>query len=143
VGDNQMSTRDISPIEDLQNYSVLQPQHTMRQMREFVLNESELHQISLMNSLASAFFSASSASFLFAVGLGTSALIQGSLTEKGIVLLWLGLPIGFLLSLGFALAGFWATKQRSSILDKIQKQSLDIQQIPIPQNFTNPIISDK
>ncbi len=113
-------------------------------MREFVVNEAELYQISLLHTLASGFFSAASASALFAIGLVTSAIIQGSLTEKGTVLLQLGVPFGGILTLAFAGAGWWATHKRSSILKDIKEGAVEIQQIPQPQiSVTNPSVSHK
>lgn len=114
-----------------QQYSELQFRHTVREMRQFVVTEAELDQISLLNTLTSAFFSMASGSFLFAIGLWTSATMQGTISEKGTVLLQFGGIAGAVLALLFAVIGSLAWWKRKSIVDKLKRQAHDIDQISL------------
>ena len=77
-------------------------------MRQYVLTDAELFDISLLNTITNYCFSAASGTLLFVVGLATSAIIEGKLTEKGIALLQLGIPVGLVLVIVFVTRLVWS-----------------------------------
>jgi len=98
-------------------------------MKEFVLNEAELDKLSILNTLASTLFSFAAASFFFALGLLTSAIIQGTLTERASGFVLFGEWAGFLLSALFLAGGIWAFLAKRSTLSEIKEQAVPIDQI--------------
>ncbi len=119
-------------------------------MKEFVLTEAELDDISLLNTLASGFFSAASGAFLFAVGLYTSAVMQDNLSEGANALLQFGGWVGLILTVICASAGIWAWHKRRSRLTEIKRQAVTIDQmstvvvVPRPQSDApTPPVPDK
>jgi mannose/fructose/N-acetylgalactosamine-specific phosphotransferase system component IIC len=98
-------------------------------MREYVVTEAELDQISLLNTMASAFFSAASAAASFAVSLFASATVQGSLTEGATVFVHTGEIVGGILATGFAIAGCVALFKKRSKVSDIRRQAIPIDQV--------------
>ena len=111
-------------------------------MKEYVLAEAELDQISLLNTLASAFFSAASAAGLFAVGLYATATIQGNLSEGASVFVQFGEIVGGIFAGVFALVGLWALRKKKSKVSEIRSQSVVIDQVAVfttsPPTFSQP-----
>ena len=103
-------------------------------MRQFVVAEAELDQISLLNTATNWLFSAASGAFLFALGLAVNGIIEGNLTEKGMALLQFGIPSGVLLSIIFTGVGILSWWKRRSILNNLKQQSEDIDQISLVTN---------
>lgn len=124
---NPSSDKPLSPPVS-QQFSSLQPRHTSRQMRQYVLDEAELDSISLLNTAASWCFSAASGVFLFGVGVVVSVIIDGSLTEKGEVMVWVVVPAAFIFASALAIVGWLAWKKKRSVLSALKGQSLDIDQ---------------
>ena len=137
------TTGSLSPPAPVQG-SRIEHGHTVRRMRELVIYEKELDDVGLLNTLSWTCFSAASGCFLFAIGLITSAVIQGfgSLPVEAIVLLKLGIPIGLVLSAGFAFAGYFLARRKHSTLSAMKQQAEDIEQIaPSPIPGTYPLTS--
>lgn len=109
-------------------------------MRQYVVTEAELNDISLLNTVVNWCFSAATGSLLFAVGLVVNACFQGTLTEKGIALLYFGAPAGGILALFFAIMGVLALQKKRSVLGELKRQSLDIDQTSLvtSPNLTQP-----
>lgn len=124
-----------------QQFSSLPHTHTVRQMKEFVLTEAELDDISLLNTLASGFFAAASGAFLFAVGLYTSAIMQGTLSEKATALLQFGGVTGLILAVACVGVGSWAWCKRRSRLTEIKRQAVAIDQMSAVSSQPQPDIS--
>lgn len=116
----------LSPFPDQRSRIERRP--TVRKLREFVVFEPELDHVSLLNSLTAAFFSAASASLAFPIGLITTALMQDTISERAQGMLWIGVPGGLLLALGFAIAACWALKTKGSASGQLKSQAIDIEQ---------------
>lgn len=103
-------------------------------MRELLIYERELDEVGLLNTLATGFISAASASFLFAVGLVTNWLMQGTIDAKGTALLQFGGIAGTVLALGFLGAGIWLWRKRGSRISEIKTQAINVEQVaqPVP-----------
>ncbi len=124
-----------------QNFSSLSHKHTRRELKDFVLTEAELSQIGLLNTLSSWFFSVASGAFLYALGLYTSAEIQGVLSERANAFAQYGESewTGGILAVAFFLAGLWAWNKRRSTLSAITKEAVEVDQLgtvadPRPQS---------
>jgi hypothetical protein len=114
---------------NLQPYSSLQPRHTTRQMTEYIVTETELSSISLLNTLTAAFFSFSSGAFMYSVGLWSDTYMQSTLTEKAIGFTQFGEVAGLVIAFLFVVAGVFTWIRRRSILNEIKKQSVYINQL--------------
>lgn len=111
--------------------SSIKPAHTVRTMRELNIYEEELDHVSLLNSLSAWCFSAASGSALFAIGLITNASMQEDVSQRAWGVLFVGVPIGVLLSAGFLVAAFWALKAKGSRVSAMKRQAVDIEpQVP-------------
>ena len=105
---------------------------TVRRMRELLVYERELEEVGRLNILTSAFFSAASGCFLFAVGLVVNWLMEGKIDAKGTALLQFGGIAGTLFAIGFTGAGYWAWKTRGTLLDEMKKGAIDVSQSAQP-----------
>lgn len=106
--------------------SAINPVYTVRPVKQVVVYETELDHIGMLNTLASSLFSAASAFFLFAVGLVTSWLIQGKLTDKGAALLQFGAPVGALLGIALLVLGVWTSKTRNSTVQDLKNSAVEV-----------------
>ncbi len=97
-------------------------------MKEYVLTDAELDEISLLNTLASVCFSIASAAILFAVGLLSSAVIQGTLSERAIGFVQMGEWTGFTIGGLAMIFGIWAWAKRYSKVNLIKRQAEEVEQ---------------
>ncbi len=97
-------------------------------MKEYVITEAELDEISLLNTLASVCFSLGSAAILFAVGLLSSAVIQGTLSERANGFVQMGEWVGFIIG-GLAMFfGILAWVKRYSKVNLIKRLAEEVEQ---------------
>ena len=122
--------------------SRIESRATVRTLRQLVIYEPEIDHLSLLNSLTAFFASAASASFFFVIGLATNALMQDNMSERAQGALWVGVPVGLLLTIGFAAAALWALHSRDSASDALKTQAKDIQQ-ELPPPIPAPPVLDK
>ncbi len=108
-------------------------------MRELLVYDHELEDVGMLSTLATGFFSAASGCLFFVIGLITTALMQDKLGDKAIATLQLGIPVGIILMLAFTSAGIWAKKNRSSRVETMKQQAIDIEQDNAPLGALGPV----
>ncbi len=126
----QSGATDAAPsLSPSQPHSSLPHTHTRRSMKEYVVTEAELDQISLLNTLSSWFFSAASAAASFAVSLYAGATIQGTLSEGATVFVQTGEIVGGVLAAVFTGVGIWSLRKKQSKVSEIRNQAVAIDQM--------------
>lgn len=106
-------------------------------MREFIVYETELDTVSLLNVQASGFYAAASGTLFFGLGVIANYFMQET-TSWGFAFTVLALPAATILTIGFALGGYQVSRRRTSILAKIKSESLDVPQSPVPDMLSEP-----
>jgi len=100
-------------------------------MRELIVYEKELDDISLLNSLSAWCFTAASGSIFFVIGLIVDALMQSPISDMGKGAIWIAVPIGAVLGIGFIASGTWAWLKKRSNIEEIKSQAVEIEQQPL------------
>ena len=106
--------------------STVQMFYVQRAMRVYALPESELKSVSLMNTLASVFFSVASGLFSLAVGIWINSLFQIEMSSAGEILAKAFAPLALFLAMVSGALGIWALYTRGSTLKTIQDESNEI-----------------
>jgi hypothetical protein len=94
-----------------------------RQMRAFAIVANEVRTISMMNTLATIFFSVGTTCVGFAVGIWTNAMFYETLTPEGRILSHVIGPALCALAFILGCLGIWALRSRSTTWDAIRKES--------------------
>ncbi len=118
--------------------SSIQPVYTVRHMRQLNIFEEELDHVSLLNSLSAWCFSAASGSALFAIGLLTNAAMQENVSQRAWGVLFVGVPIGVLGSVGFLLAACRALKTKGSRVGDMKLKAVNVVVGPSGADATPP-----
>jgi hypothetical protein len=95
-----------------------------RQMRAFAIAEHEVRTISMMNTLATIFFSIGTTCLGVAIGIWTNAMFYEKLTPEGTILSHVAAPGLCVFWLIFVVLGFWALRSRSATWEAIRRESL-------------------
>jgi hypothetical protein len=93
-------------------------------MKAFAIAEHEVRTISMMNTLATIFFSVGTTCLGFAIGIWTNAMFYETLTPEGRILSHMAAPILCAFALIFAGLGIWSLRSRSATWDAIRRESL-------------------
>lgn len=106
-------------------------------MKDIVVNPGELKHLSLLNTMSTGFFSAASAIAFFVLGLVVNALMQESLSPKAKGGLEIAIPVGILLTVGFAICGIVSWCARGSETKELLDQAIILEQ-EAPSPVTPP-----
>ena len=105
----------------------MRPLYTVRSQVMYVIPETELEQISHLNTLTTLFFAVGTALFSFAIGILVDASFQPSpLPPIAEVLKDVMTPILFILGSLSYVCGIWQLVVRRSMLNRIRDESKEI-----------------
>jgi hypothetical protein len=97
--------------------------YASREVKVLAVLDTEVQQISMFNTLATAFVSAGTASVSIAIGIWVNGAFAERLTPEGTVLSRFGAPALFIVGLFFYLLASWIYRTRKSTLDMIRTES--------------------
>lgn len=103
--------------------ATIQPLYTVRSQVMYVIPDTELSQISHLNTLSMVFFSVGSALFSFAIGIWVDASFQDQLPPVAEALKTVVSPILLVLGLLCYGCGVWQLLARRSMLKTIRDES--------------------
>ena len=124
-----MSNHFPSERGDFPGGATMRPQYMGRTMTTYPVSEPEMDQISILSAQVTTRFTV--ASFLFALGAGiwTNAMFATDLTPEGRLASHYVAPLLLVFSIGFAIAGLWARRNRTSTWAKIKADATPVQTI--------------
>ena len=104
---------------------------TSRRVKYTPVSDSEMHSLALMNTLATAFYSAAAASLSFAASIVLSESFTKERTPEAIVLGHYGKPACLVLAAFFCVLAVWASQTRSNTFRAMQRE--------VPTNGEEPV----
>lgn len=94
-----------------------------REMKAYAIVEGEVRTISMMNGLATVFFSAATMFLGFAIGIWTNAAFYETLNPEGKILAHVVAPVLCGMTVLGVILGFWALRNRGTTWDAIRRES--------------------